>query len=139
MVKDCFTTIGLTLFINNKTKANLCFQRKKYNNLPLKIKFDKFGLIKFMQKAVKRDRKNFANYKQLAYPSKIQYYEDLFAFEYTSNLTIFEQSMDAWTMLLKSFVDVDRSILKDKLESLRNIRPYPETHVNTMENFYQVK
>ena len=102
--------------------------------------FDTDNLLKFMQGTMKNEKKIFNNYQNfITSPRKTQYCKDLFAYEYADDNAVFQQSLDAWELLLLSLVDVDREILKKKLIFYRNTRSHPSTHEESIENFNQVK
>ena len=142
-VNDCFNyndaALGYPEF-ENGTVSDLCFKRRTYKDFKTKIHFDVERLETFIQNDVKQIEMIFKKYSYFTRPGKIQYAEDLYAFEYVSNETVFQESVDAWASLLKSFVPkIDKDIVKNILLPLKNSRKSPAPHRESIVNFYRVK
>ena len=76
-------------------------------NLKLKVHFHADCLIKYLKKEIKEENRGMSQTKDSI--TNVQYYEDLFVFVYTSDINIFQDSMNAWYDLLKPLlVHVDR-------------------------------
>ena len=78
----------------------------------------------------------------LTLPGKTHYYEDLYAFEYTPDENVFQECIELWLSLLKSFFiedDIDKEIVKKNLLPLKNSRHPPSPHSESILNFDQVK
>jgi len=141
--KDCFEEgkIGYSVFAENGTRADLCFQRRSFPGLKLKVQLDIDELERFLTEWIDHDDRILNKYEDLISPGKIQFYEDLFAFEYTSDDNTFQESLDAWASLMKSFVNngVNMEILKNVLLPLKNTRPYPPPHRDIIQNYDEVE
>lgn len=140
-IKDCFgkySKYGYTIFTNG-TKADLCFKRRNYPNVKLKVKLHADELVKGMQKQIMQEKKDVKMTKNSVPSGSMQYYEDLFAFVYTSNATTFDKSMDAWCLLMKPLVNVDKSILRKVLLPLKNSRKQSSPHSEVIENYQEIR
>lgn len=142
-VKDCFGGaaggLGYSVFAENGTRANnLCFNRRQYPDVKLKVHFDLRALINFIEKEKRRDKNRILKYGQLLSPGEVQYYEDLFAFVYTSNDKVFQKSVNAWASLLASMTHIDKHILTNTLLPLKNTRKDPSPHIESIQNYYEV-
>lgn len=138
--KDCFEGPGYSVFATNGTRADdLCFQRREHPDIKLKIKFDPVKLVEFIQEESRLDEQRKKTIeKTLMLPSEIQFFEDLYEFEFTSDDAAFDKSFDAWTYLLKSMVDIDKDILRSILMRMRNTKRSFIPHNESIENFDEV-
>ena len=149
-VKDCFkvnkktgmSTLGYSLFANNNTKTDkgVCFTRRNNDNLVLKVHLETDKLIEFLVERVDEEEERIQKFKALISPAKEQYYEDLFAFTYSSNYGIFKKSIQAWCTLLRAITAyIDEDVVKDVLLPIKNTRKPPPSHKEIIENFEEVK
>jgi len=144
VVKDCFRngTLGYPALAHDNTikKTNRCFDRRKSPNKDeLKVYFNIHNLISYLRKTVKDEENDIEYTKEHVAPSAVQYYEDLYEFGYTNNETAFQNSIDTWEMLLKSFIPfVDKDIISDVLLQMKNTRKLPLAHKDTIVNYDEV-
>ena len=110
------TKLGYTIFAENGTKSNLCFQSYYYPDVKLKTYFHIDYLIKFLLKKIATEKEDIQRSEDLiTSTNNVQYYKDLFIFEYTSDYNTFQESMNAWYLLLTPLIHVDKDILKQVL------------------------
>jgi len=143
-VKDCFgrhEKLGYEVHANNGTKVTdpLCFQRRQQPpNLKLKVYLHVHFLIEYMKRGIKNDDIVMSQTKGSI--TNVQYYEDLFAFVHTSDINIFQDSMNVWYDLLKPLlVHIDRKKIKNVLLPFKNSRTPPSPHTESVQNFVEVK
>lgn len=109
-VNDCFKakrgigSLGYSVFAENGTKEELCFHRRNIKGLKTKVYFFADKLKEFMLWDISRDKELIQSYSSITHPGKIQYYEDLYEFEYTADEDVFQKSFDAWHSLLSSLI-----------------------------------
>jgi len=120
-------------------RTDLCMDRRKHRDIEVKVKFSDISILKDRMNYEIKKRKNWNNIiKPYIAPSESQESENLFAFEYTSNETVFESSVRAWESFLKSF-DLDINIISMVLRPKQNTRSLPKSHDKLIQNFYEVK
>merc|ERR1719232_1649532 len=143
--RDCFPLSkrisSYPVAIKNGTyeQTDLCFSRREHPEIEVKANFSSISkLRKQMHGSIKKS-KNFKKWaNSYIAPSKSQAYEDLFAFEYTSNETVFESSVRAWDSFLKS-MDLDIKIIAKTLRSMQNTRSAPKSHDKLIHNFKELE
>ena len=108
-MRDCFpggATLGYSVFASNGTRTNLCFKRRKVR-INVKAVIDPAAIIKYLHYSEQTQKKENDTFViQLFTETDEKFaYEDLYAFEYSRDKTIFDKSLVLWTKLLTQFID----------------------------------
>jgi len=119
--RDCFLKKdnGYAVFAKNGTKAPLCFQRRFHPEIETKVFFTKHGIQHCLKQSQTKQRE-----MQKMFNFQVVYYEELFAFEYTSSDVAFEQSKHAWETIARVLLKnkFDKSKLVQTLQKYRGSR-----------------
>ena len=138
-VRDCSRkNIGYPVFAANNSKTELCFQRRKHPEIELKVWLKPETLVDAMNIRIKGNKKTVEEYQQFLSPGTSQVNENIFAYEYTSDERVFRKSIDAWTNMLRSMVEIDETIIEEVLLKSRDSRSPVKPHVEEIQNFDEV-
>jgi len=145
-VRDCILggpEIGYPVFGNNGTKTDLCFKRRKSGE---KIQaFFKEGeakkcLKRVWQKTKRKAQAFLGKASRRNQDTSSMFYHDLFAFEYTPDEKIFQDSFLAWKSFIAPLVEqVNGTIILDILRPAQNTLPPLASHRDIIYNFEQVE
>ena len=116
------------------------YKLKRVKDLKNKVYFNVEKFTTFIKGNLEEYAWIIQKYSIIIRARKIQQNKDLCTFECASNETIFQESIDAYTSLLKAFVnDIDKNIIKEILLPLKNGRKPLPSYNESIANFEEVK
>jgi len=136
-VRDCFGVegIGYPVFAVNGTKTDLCFKRRTTHEKTKVYILDTRKMIKKIHN-LELD----INSSTAGFPVRVTY-EDLTEFQNTDDENVWKVALDAWTRLMKVYVDSwtseDDNILHHMMFSMRNTRNI-SYHEDVIQNYEEV-
>jgi len=139
-VRDCFLKgdpIGCQVF-SNGTRADMCFNRRHIDE-KLMANFDTDKLHSYMEYKERQNEDRIGMFTRSFSPSTFAAYEDLFKFEYSRSEETLKESVHAWTDLLQSFGDINKTTVEAALMPYWDTRPKNQPHSTVIFNIEEVK
>ena len=149
--------------------TNLCFKRREFlknqtikeMGIKIKAKFDNpRKLHSWMMKREAHTEREIQAYESVRHKpvrrnlrtaqqdeseegtGTTQYYEDLFAFEYTPDENVFNECVDRWRVLVEEIIghrfEIDPTIVARTIRPMQNTLRAPGSHEAVIQNFAQV-
>ena len=144
MVRDCFAkdmNYGFPVFASNGTKSDLCFSRRAADE-EIKAVFHHGRALPCVREMASRAEMTIQNITRLPFVEKEVSYEDLFAFEYSSEERVFNASLVAWESFVGPLLDEDEvnaAIIETILRREQDSRLPPKRHSDVIYNVAEVK
>ena len=141
MVRDCFDggSYGFPVFANNGTKTDLCFQRRKSSEKIQTVFHPGMAAscVETEANNVKDSIEKIKSHAEMSNSLSVSY-EELYAFEQSSDESTFQASLRAWVSLSKSLLterEINEKKISDILRLEQNTRVPSKLHADIIYNF----
>ena len=139
-IHDCFIGgkidgLGYPVFSGNGSRAELCFDRRSYEDGITKVHINPTKVVQFLH----REEEGVVKIKKR--PSLVVTYEELMAFEYTADEGVWNASIDTWSALIDQYMgdsnSIDSGIIGNLFCPMRNSRKMG-LHEDVIQNYDEV-